>query len=196
VRCLGDRLISLDPNSNEAKIRGYWFVNAVDAEGALSNSEAALASRDTELAGRDIRAYAYILLGNLPAAEAETARITKLVPQHYLGKSLRAMIAAAKGDRPAAEAALHSFEPDANRLHWAAVRQALCYARLGDRNAAMHWVNRAAELGNHSWFAWVKHPWLQPLQTDAEFQTVLGKMKADLDDVSGDVAGVYQIICH
>jgi serine/threonine protein kinase/tetratricopeptide (TPR) repeat protein len=196
VRCLGDRLISLDPNSNEAKIRGYWYVNAVDPEGALSNSPAAMAGKDTELAGRDIRAYAFILLGNLPAAEAETARITKLVPQHYLGKSLRAMIAAANGDRATAEAALKSFEPDANRLHWAAMRQALVYAKLGDRDAAMRWVNRSAELGNHSWFAWVKHPWTQSLQTDPEFQTVLGKMKADLDDVGGDVIGVYQLICR
>jgi serine/threonine protein kinase len=196
VRCLGDRLISLDPNSNEAKIRGYWYVNAVDPEGALTNSQPALAAKETELAGRDIRAYAFILLGNLPAAEVETARITKLVPQHYLGKSLRAMIAAAKGDRATAEAALKSFEPDANRLHWAAMRQALVYAKLGNRDAAVHWVNRSAELGNHSWFAWVKHPWTQPLQTDPEFQTILGKMKADLDDVDGDVAGVYQLICR
>jgi hypothetical protein len=155
-----------------------------------------MAAKDTELAGRDIRANAFILLGNLPAAEAETARITKLVPQHYLGKSLRAMIAAAKGDRATAEAELKSFEPDANRLHWAAMRQALVYAKLGDRDAAMRWVNRSAELGNHSWFAWVKHPWTQSLQTDPEFQTILGKMKADLDDVSGDVVGVYQLICR
>lgn len=196
VRCVGDRLVSLDPNSNEAKIRGYWYVNAVDPEGALSNAPAALAARDTELAGRDIRANAFILLGNLASAEGEARRISQLVPQHYLGKSLRAMIAAAKGDRPAAEAALHSFEADANRLHWAAMRQALCYAKLGDRNNAMHWVNRAAELGNHSWFAWIKHPWMQSLQTDPEYQTVIGKMKADLDDVSGDVMGVYQLICH
>jgi serine/threonine-protein kinase len=196
VRCVGDRLISLDPNSNEAKIRGYWYVNAVDPEGALSNSPPALAGKDTELAGRDIRAYAFILLGNLPAAEAETARITKLVPQHYLGKSLRAMIAAAKGDRATAEAALKSFEPDANRLHWAAMRQALVYAKLGNRDAAMQWVTRSAELGNHSWFAWVKHPWTQSLQTDPEFQTILGNMKADLDDVGGDVVGVYQLICR
>ncbi len=196
VRCVGDRLVSLDPNSNEAKIRGYWYVNAVDPEGALSNAPAALAARDTELAGRDIRANAFILIGNLASAEAEARRISQLVPQHYLGKSLRAMIAAAKGDRPAAEAALHSFEADANRLHWAAMRQAYCYAKLGDRDNAMHWVNRAAELGNHSWFAWVKHPWMQSLQTDPEYQTDLGKMKADLDDVSGDVMGVYQLICH
>lgn len=196
VRCVGDRLISLDPNSNEAKIRGYWYVNAVDPEGALTNAAAAMAARDTELAGRDIRANAFILNGNLASAEVEAQRIIKLVPQNYLGKSLRAMIAVAKGDRPAAEAALHSFEPDANRLHWAAMRQALCYAKLGDRDAAMHWVNRSAELGNHSWFAWIKHPWTQSLQTDPEFQTVLGKMKADLDDVSGDVLGVYQLMCH
>lgn len=196
VRCVGDRLVSLDPNSNDAKIRGYWYVNAVDPEGALASSPAALAARDTELAGRDIRANAFILLGNLPSAEAETRRIAQLVPQHYLGKSLRAMIAAAKGDRPAAETALQSFEPDANRLHWAAMRQALCYAKLGDRDAAMRWVNRSAELGNHSWFAWIKHPWMQSLQADPEFQTVIGKMKGDLDDVSGDVMGLYQLICH
>jgi eukaryotic-like serine/threonine-protein kinase len=196
VQCIGDRLISLDPNSNEAKIRGYWYMNTVDPEGALTNSATAMAAHDTELAGRDIRANAFILMGNLPSAEAETERITKLVPQHYLGKSLRAMIAAAKGDRPAAEAALHSFEDDANRLHWAAMRQALCYAKLGDRDAAMHWVNRSAELGNHSWFAWIKHPWTQSLQPDPEFQTVLSKMKADLDDVAGDVLGVYQLMCH
>lgn len=196
VRCIGDRLVSLDPNSNEAKIRGYWYVNAIDPEGALANSPAALVGRDTELAGRDIRANAFILTGNLTGAEAEANRVAQLVPQHYLGKSLRAMIAAAKGDRPAAEAALRSFEPDANRLHWAAMRQALCYAKLGDRDAAMHWVNRSAELGNHSWFAWIRHPWMQSLQADPEFQAVIGKMKADLDDVSGDVMGLYQLICH
>ena len=196
VRCVGDRLVSLDPNSNDAKIRGYWYVNAVDPEGALSNAPAALAARDTELAGRDIRANAFILIGNLASAEVEQRRITQLVPQNYLGKSLRAMIAAARGDRPAAEAALHSFEPDANRLHWAAMRQAFCYAKLGDRDNAIRWLTRSAELGNHSWFAWIKHPWMQPMQADPDFQSVIGKMKADLDDVSGDVMGVYQLICR
>src|ERR1019366_2740426 len=72
-------MFSLDPNSNEAKIRGYWFVNAVDPEGALSNAPAALAARDTELAGRDIRANAFILIGNLASAEAEARRISQLV---------------------------------------------------------------------------------------------------------------------
>src|SRR5205823_13040336 len=80
VNCVGDRLISLDPNSNEAKIRGYWYVYAVDPDGALANSQPALAAKDTDLAGRDTPAYAFILLGNLPAADAETAHITKPRP--------------------------------------------------------------------------------------------------------------------
>jgi serine/threonine protein kinase len=90
VRCVGDRLVSLDPNSNEAKTRGYWYVNAVDPDGALASSPAALAARDTELAGHDIRANAFILIGNLAGAESEAQQIARLVPQHYLGKSLRA----------------------------------------------------------------------------------------------------------
>jgi serine/threonine-protein kinase len=196
TQCIGERILRLDPNSNEAKTRGYWFVNSADGEGALNNAQPAIASRDTELAGRDILAFGAILTGNLARAQAETDRVTKLVPQHYLGKSLRAMIAAAKGDRPAAEAALRSFESDAERNHWAAMRQALCYAKLGDRDAAIRWVKRSAELGNHSWYAWVKHPWLQGLQADPEFQAILGKMKADLDDVRDDVIGVYQLVCR
>src|SRR5581483_8657092 len=70
TQCLADRLLRLDPDSNEARTRGYWSINAVDPDGALRNAEAALATPDTELAGHDIRAYAYILLGNLQAATA------------------------------------------------------------------------------------------------------------------------------
>ncbi len=195
AQCVGDRMVRLDPSSNEAKTRGYWYVNAVDPEGSLQNSQWALKSKDTELAGRDIRANAYVLFGNLQEATAEADRVTALVPNHYLGKSLRAMIAAANNDRAACETALKSFESDANRNHWAAMRQALCYAKIGDHAKAVAWVNRAAELSNHSWYAWLKHPWMQPIETDPEFQKTIGKMKADLDDVRDDVIGVYQLIC-
>ncbi|HYU23935.1 MAG TPA: hypothetical protein VEO74_01935, partial [Thermoanaerobaculia bacterium] len=117
-------------------------------------------------------------------------------PNHYIGKSLKAMIAAANNDRPACEAALKSFEADAEHIHWAAMRQALCYAKLGNHDAAIRWARRAADGGNHSWFAWVKHPWFESMQSDPEFQTLVAKMKADLDDVRDDVIGVYQLICR
>jgi serine/threonine protein kinase/tetratricopeptide (TPR) repeat protein len=195
AQCITNRLMQIDPASNEAKTRGYLFVNAVDPEDALKASDDAVASRDTALAGHDIRAYAYLLLGNVAAAQAEAQQASALAPNHYLGKSLKAMIAAANNDRPACEAALKSFESDAERFHWAAMRQALCYAKLGDRDNAMRWVRRGSEGGNHSWFAWVKHPWLESLQSDPEFQAIIGKMKSDLDDVRDDVIGVYQLIC-
>jgi TPR repeat protein len=137
----------------------------------------------------------YNLLGKLTAAEPYAMAATDLVPRHYIGKSLKAMIAAARGDRTAAEQQIRGFEADANRNHWAAMRVALCYARLGDRNLAIQWLHRAAELGNHSWYALVKHPWLQPLQGDPEFQQIVGAMKTDLDDVRDDVVGVFQLLC-
>ena len=195
AECIGNKLVALDPSSNEAKVRGYWYINAVDPEGALQNSKFALASPDTALAGHDIRAVAFILLGNLVDAQKETDAAIALVPNHYLGKSLKAMIAAAKGDRAAADAAVHSFEADANRNHWAANRVALVYAKLGDHDKAMQWTKRSVELGHHSWNELVKHPWFQTLQSDAEFQQIIAKIRSDIDDVRDDVVGVYQLIC-
>lgn len=195
AECIGNKIVALDPSSNEAKVRGYWYINAVDPEGALQKSKFALASPDTALAGHDIRASAFILLGNLVDAQKEADAAVALVPNHYLGKSLKAMIAAAKGDRGAAAAAIHSFEADADRNHWAANRVALCYAKLGDHDNAMLWTRRSFELGHHSWNEMVKHPWFQSLQSDPEFQKIIAKIRSDIDDVRDDVIGVYQLIC-
>ena len=138
---------------------------------------------------------ALILQGNLTEAAKEADAATRLVPRHYLGKSLKAMIAAAQGDRNGALAAVRTFEADAMRNHWAALRVALVYAKLSDNAEALIWLRRCADLGNHSWYALVKHPWLQPLQTAPEFQDIVTKIKADLDDVRDDVVGVYQLMC-
>jgi serine/threonine protein kinase/tetratricopeptide (TPR) repeat protein len=195
AQCVGDRLVRLDPMSNEAKTRGYWYVNAVDGEGALRNADVALASKETQLSGHDMRGIAFILMGNIDAAQKEADEATRISPKHYIGKSLHAMVAAARGDKAASEAAIKSFEDDANRSHWAAIRVAMCYAKLGDRDKAIHWITRSAELGHHSWYELVKHPWFESLQGDAEFQKIVSKIKGDLDDVRDDVIGVYQLIC-
>jgi eukaryotic-like serine/threonine-protein kinase len=195
AECIGDHIVQLDPSSNEAKIRGYWYVNAIDPEGARQNAKYALASNDTELAGHDIRGVAFVLQGNLVEAEGEANALTALFPKHYLGKSLRAMIAAAKGDRAASEAAIRTFEEEANRNHWAAIRVALCYAKLGDHQQAITWAKKSFALGHHSWYEMVKHPWFEALQSNKEFQQLVAKVKSDIDDVRDDVTGVYQLIC-
>ncbi len=195
AECIGDRIVQLDPSSNEAKIRGYWYVNAIDPEGALQNSKYALASKDTEIAGHDIRGLAFVLQGNLVEAGREADAVTALAPKHYLGKSLHALIAAARGDRAEAEEVIRTFEPDANRNHWAAIRVALCYARLGDSQQAVAWAQRACALGHGNWYEMVKHPWFETLQSNPEFQKLVAKVKSDIDDVRDDVTGVYQLIC-
>jgi tetratricopeptide (TPR) repeat protein len=195
AQCIGDRIARIDPSSNEVKMSGYWYVNAVDPEGALTNSKYALSAQDTEIAGHDIRANAYILQGNLIEAERETRAVIELAPRQYLGRSLRALIAAGHEDRRSAEAAIAEFHADAMRNHWAAIRVAYVYGKLGDRDKALEWVERSANLGHHSWYAMVKHPWLQDLQADPQFQKIVAKMKEDLDDVRDDVIGVYQLIC-
>jgi serine/threonine-protein kinase len=195
AQCVGDRLVQIDPMSNDALTRGYWNINSVDPEGALKNAQFALSSSETALAGHDLRGMAFLLQGNLGEADREADAALKLVPRHYLGKSLKAMVAAARGDRPTALARVQSFEDDANRNHWAALRVSMVYAKLGDNEEALVWLRRAANLGNHSWYALVKHPWLEPLHNTPEFQQIVAKIKADLDDVRDDVVGVYQLIC-
>ncbi|HEX8173424.1 MAG TPA: protein kinase [Thermoanaerobaculia bacterium] len=195
AECVGDHLVQLDPMSNEALTRGYWYVNAVDPEGALQHAQYALNNHDTALGGHDIRGIAFLMRGDIASADKEADAALALVPAHYLGKSLKAMVAAARGDRAETEARIASFERDAMRNHWAAQRVALCYAKLGDRDKAIEWLHRSADLGHHSWYSLVKQPWLQPLQTDPEFQQILAGIKADLDDVRDDVIGVYQLMC-
>lgn len=195
AKCIGDRLVQIDPMSNEARTRGYWYVNAIDPEGAMQNAQYALSSTDTELAGHDIRGMAFIFQNNLVEAEREADAALALAPRHYLGKSLKAMAAAARGDRSTAMKMVKAIEGDAQRNHWAALRIAFVHAKLDNREEALLWLQRCADGGNHSWFALVKHPWLEPLRDAPEYQQIVGKIKADLDDVRDDVIGVYQLIC-
>jgi TPR repeat protein len=185
----------IDPTSNDVRTRGYLNVNAVDPEAALRNAAIAINVKETALAGHDIAANANLMRGDIEAAERSAREVTRLIPNHYLGKSLTAMIAAARGDRPAMEQALATFQVEANANHWAAVRVALCYEKIGDRAAALKWLEKAAKLGNHSWYYFIKHPWFARLNADPAAQKILQRMKSDLDDVRDDVVGIYQLVC-
>lgn len=195
AECVGNLLVTVDPMANEALTRGYWYINSIDPEGALKTADLALASPHTALAGRDMRGMAYILLGDYAAAEREADEALDLVPQHYLGKSLKSMVYAGRGEREKALQSLRAWESDASRNHWAALRVALVHAKLGNTAEALDWMERCSRLGNHSWYALVKHPWLAPLHGTPEYQAMIAKIKADLDDVRDDVIGVYQLLC-
>lgn len=195
AECLGDRFVRANPTSNDARTRGYWYINAVDPERAQELASEALSSNETQLAGFDMLALSALARGDITAAEAAQKRAAAIAPKHYVPKSLLAMIAAARNDRRGVERAVASMSEEIERNHFAALRVALSYAKLGDVLLATKWIQKTATLGNHSWYFMVRHPWLQPLQSDPEFQKVIVTLKQELDDVHDDVIGIYDQLC-
>ncbi len=195
ARCLSDRIMRLDPVSNEVRMRGYWSIEATDSSEALRQAELAFAAPDTELAAHDIRGLAFILQGNLHEADREADAALHVLPDHYAGESLKAMVAAARGDRAGTESWLAKFEGDSKRNHYSAFRVALCYAKLGDREAALDWIENATNLGHQGWYSLTMHPWLAPLRSDPRFQECVRRIKRSLDDARPDVLRAYALVC-
>lgn len=193
--CIVDRIVEVDPTSNLTRLRGYAYVNAVDPEGVMRLADLALASPETEIAGLDMLANAQLVRGDMEAAASAGKQIREIAPEHYLGKSIEMLVAADRGDRARVDRLVAEIQGDILTNHWATLRAALAYARLGDRKLALHYVSGAITLGNHSWYMLVKHPWLEDLQGDPEFQRLISKLKTDLEDVRDDVIGVYELIC-
>ena len=193
--CVIDRFVATNPTSSDVRTRGYFFVNVIDPDAVMRLAPEALASKETELAGHDLLSIAHLLRGDRAASLAEANKTLELAPHLYQGKSMQMLIAADKDDRAGVDRWAASMRADAETNHYAAIRVALAYARLGDRNQAIKWLKVAQSLGNHGWYFLVRHPWMQPLQSDPEYQQILGSMKADLDDVRDDVVGVFELLC-
>lgn len=197
AECIKQRFIDLDPSSNDAKTRGYWSVNAVDPETALREARLAISSEETALAGYDIETMAHLMRGDLDSARRAATEASALAPEHYIESSLAAMISAAAGDRQAALAKIKEFETEAReRNHWAAFRVALTLARLGENEQAIDWLEQSVALGNHSWYLFVRHPWLAGLQTNPRFQQLLSSIRSELEDVRDDAIGMHRLLCE
>ncbi|MDX1582755.1 MAG: hypothetical protein R3338_04070, partial [Thermoanaerobaculia bacterium] len=197
AECIKQRFVELDPSSNDARTRGYWSINAVDADSALREARLAIRSDETALAGHDIESMAYLMRGDLDSARRSAARAEELAPDHYIASSLAAMIAAAEGKRAVAMEEVDDFiDEAAERNHWAAFRVGLVWARLGEPERAIEWLERAVDLGNHSWYLYVRHPWLEPLQADPRFQKLLSAVRSELDDVHDDAVGMHRLLCE
>jgi serine/threonine-protein kinase len=193
--CLIDRFVATNPTSSDVRSRGYFFVNVIDPDEVMRLAPEALAHKETQIAGHDMLAIAHLLRGDRENALVEANKTLELSPNLYLGKSMQMLIAADREDVAAVNRWAKSIRSDAETNHYAAIRVALAYARLGDRDNAIKWLKVAQSLGNHGWYFLVRHPWMQPLQTDPEFQAVVSAMKADLDDVRDDVVGVFELLC-
>lgn len=197
AECTRERFVELNPSSHDAGTRGYWSINAVDPDSALRESRLATRSEETALAGFDIEAMAHLMRGDIEGAKRAAARAAEIDPDHYIAYSLAAMTAAAEGDRKRATALLERFHEEASTSnHWAAFRVALTWARLGEQDKAVEWLRKTVELGNHSWYLFIRHPWLSSLQPLPEFQRLLSKIRSQLDDVRDDAIGMHRLLCE
>ncbi len=187
-------LLRNDARSTEARTVGYWYLNEIRPAEALRAAPYAMALPMTELAGNDIAAQASILSGDLAAAKRYADRASVLAPSHYIASSLEAMVAAANEDRETSLAALHRFEAEAGKNHYAAERQSLCYARLGDRDRALAWMRKSAALGNIEWWHWTHHPWVEPLQSDPRFGEIAENIRKKLRSNEQELTTVYNLI--
>jgi serine/threonine protein kinase/tetratricopeptide (TPR) repeat protein len=195
TNCLLDRFVATNPTSSDVRSRGYFFVNVIDPDEIMRLAPEALAHKETQIAGHDMLSIAHLLRGDPANALIEANKTLELAPNLYHGKTMQMLIAADKGDRFAVNRWAESLRAEAETNHYAAIRIALAYARLGDRDNAIKWLKVAQSLGNHGWYFLVRYPWMQPLQTDPEFQAIVSAMKADLDDVRDDVVGVFELLC-
>ncbi|MBW3670347.1 MAG: protein kinase [Acidobacteria bacterium] len=197
AECIKERFVELDPSSNDARTRGYWSINAVDPDSALRESRLATRTGKTALAGHDIEAMAHLMRGDIDGARRAAARAAEIHPDHYIAYSLAAMIAAAEGNREEAVASLEQFSEEASTSnHWAAFRVALTWARLGEQAEAVKWLRKTVELGNHSWYLFIRHPWLSSLQPLPEFQRLISGIRSQLDDVRDDTIGMHRLLCQ
>ena len=197
AECIRQRFLDMDPSSNDARIRGYWSINAVDPDSALRESRLATQFPETALAGFDIEAMAHLMRGDIEGAKRAAGKAIEINPDHYIAYSLRGMIAAAEGDRSRALEMLDRFEEEASSgNYWAAYRAALIQARLGNTDEAITWLEKAVAFGNHTWYLFVRDPWLAPLQASPEFQRLLASIRSQLDDVRDDAIGMHRLLCE
>jgi TolB-like protein len=193
--CLIRHLPEIEPSSQEWLVRGYWYLNLLDAPAAKRAAADALATKSHEILGCHIAASACILEGKLDEADRYAARAEAIMPGGYIASSIAAQIAAARGDRTTALRKLQAFSAEASRNRWAALSQVIVYGKLGDRAQTVYWAKRTRQLGSHSWWTMKHHPWLQGVQDDPEFQSTLEQMRADLDYTRGAMLNVYESIC-
>lgn len=195
AQCLIDRFTSIDPSSNDTRIRGYWYINGLEPELAIATASDALRVPETELSGHDILALAHLQLGNVVVATRHGRRVDELAPGHFAGTGLRAMIAADRGERETVIKELEAIAPAAESNHYAALRAALALARVGDDDGAVARVRDTIRLGNNGLHTLEHHPWLAQLQQRQDFQQLLVPVREELEAVRDDAIGMQRLLC-
>ncbi len=129
-------------------------------------------------------ALSHIRLNDLALAEeainrAELSEPTS--PQIHLS---RAMLETAREDYKKAEQELTAIKRFSERDYAIARQVAAIYAKQGDKEKAIAWMEKAGRLGNY-WYSWYENDsWFDAIRDDKRFVDMMSKMKSTLDSVA------------
>jgi tetratricopeptide (TPR) repeat protein len=139
------------------------------AAGDLDGAERALARTEELAPGYPLagllRVQIDLARGNVALAESRSE------PNPILGPMADALTAEARGDREAALTAVRGLERD--HADTAPYQIAGIYARLGEREAAFRWLDRALEMRDPGLIELRADPLLEPLRDDPRYRELL-----------------------
>ena len=123
-------------------------------------------------------AQAYYYLGEQSRGEKMLASLRGSAQAERRAQATLASFLATRGEKSKAEGLVQSALAEGYMDHHVAYSLGVAQTQLGQREEALRWLRRAAEIGFpcHPWFT--VDPLLQPLRNDAEFRRLLEELRA------------------
>src|SRR6267142_4070249 len=123
-------------------------------------------------------AQAYYYLGQQSRGEKMLAALRGSAQAERRAQATLASFLAARGEKSQAEGLVRPALAEGYMDHHVAYSLGVAHTQLGQREEALRWLRRAAEIGFpcHPWFT--VDPLLQPLRNDTEFIALLEELRA------------------
>ena len=122
-------------------------------------------------------AQAYYYLGEQSRGEKMLASLRGSAQAERRAQATLASFLATRGEKSKAEGLVEAALAEGYMDHHVAYSLGVAQTQLGQREEALRWLRRAAEIGFpcHPWFT--VDPLLQPLRNDAEFRRLLEELR-------------------
>ncbi|MBI3363837.1 MAG: protein kinase [Ignavibacteriae bacterium] len=182
-----ERAAESDPSFNIFRVRARLFQFEGKYRASIPELEHAIlrSPSDSWLRG-SLLADSYIHLGELDKAEQEIQLAESMDTSKPETHITRAMLYTERGESNKAEEQLRAVQSFIERDYASAYYAAGIYARQGKRDQTIAAMERSIQLGNR-WYSWYKDSWFDALRADARYQSLLAKLKGELDSIKVEI---------
>ena len=171
------RSLELDPLSVRMLVEAqftYLLAGQYDRTIAIGRKLAEIEPRVA--LGHVYTGLAYAEQKQVQTALQELELAVKLEPDNVTAKGFLAHVRALAGDREGAHRILEELKNRKSKRYTCAFEIAMAYTTLGEKDEAFRWLDKGVQ-DRADCMIWMKsEPWMKPLQSDARFQGVAGKV--------------------